>query len=99
VGVESYLQEQFGKAGIAPERVSLARETYTFRFAGKPAKCMVQGENEIPARPPVLPILTDRPAASTAGIVMVFRSGILPDRFAFRNPVGAGAAVSEKSSK
>jgi hypothetical protein len=57
-----------------------------------------QGEKEIPARPPVLPILTERPAASTAGRATEFPSGILLDRFRFRSLVGA-AAVSEKSSK
>ena len=36
-GVESHVLERFGAAGIAPERVSFVRDTYTFRFAGTPA--------------------------------------------------------------
>jgi ubiquinone/menaquinone biosynthesis C-methylase UbiE len=37
-GVESHVLERFGKAGVAPERVSFSRETYTFRYAGSPAE-------------------------------------------------------------
>ncbi len=36
-GVESHVLERFGAAGIAPAKVSFAKETYTFRFAGTPA--------------------------------------------------------------
>jgi SAM-dependent methyltransferase len=36
-GVEQNLQERFGAAGIPPERISCARDTYTFDFYGSPA--------------------------------------------------------------
>lgn len=35
-GVESHVIERFGAAGIPQERVSFARETYTFEFPGAP---------------------------------------------------------------
>lgn len=37
-GVESHVLERFEKAGVAPDRVSFARETYTFRHAGPPSE-------------------------------------------------------------
>jgi ubiquinone/menaquinone biosynthesis C-methylase UbiE len=37
-GMEGNVLERFGKAGVAPERVSFARETYTFHHAGTPAE-------------------------------------------------------------
>ena len=36
-GVESHVEERFGKAGIARERISFARDTYIFEFLGTPA--------------------------------------------------------------
>ena len=33
-GVESNVSERFGAAGIAKERISFVRETYTFDFQG-----------------------------------------------------------------
>ena len=41
-GVENHVLERFGKAGVAPERVSFARETYTFRHKGAPADFVSQ---------------------------------------------------------
>jgi hypothetical protein len=37
-GVESHVVERFGAAGIPAERISLARDTYTFRFPGLPSE-------------------------------------------------------------
>jgi hypothetical protein len=37
-GVESNVVERFGGAGISPDRVTFARDTYTFRFAGMPSE-------------------------------------------------------------
>jgi SAM-dependent methyltransferase len=36
-GVEQHVRERFGAAGIAPDRISCAKDTYTFNFAGSPA--------------------------------------------------------------
>lgn len=36
-GVEAQVTDRFGQAGIAPERIAFARDTYTFRFNGPPA--------------------------------------------------------------
>lgn len=36
-GVESYVIERFGAAGIPAERISLDRDTFIFRFDGSPA--------------------------------------------------------------
>jgi SAM-dependent methyltransferase len=36
-GVESHVEERFGKAGIAGEQISFARDTYLFEFPGTPA--------------------------------------------------------------
>jgi hypothetical protein len=37
-GVESSVIERFGGAGVPRERISFARETYVFNFAGRPAE-------------------------------------------------------------
>ncbi len=37
-GLESNVVERFGAAGISADRVSFARDTYTFRFAGTPSE-------------------------------------------------------------
>ena len=37
-GVESHVIERFGRAGIQPDRISFARDTYTFRFPGTPSE-------------------------------------------------------------
>jgi len=37
-GVESSVVERFGGAGISADRVTFARDTYTFRFAGAPSE-------------------------------------------------------------
>jgi SAM-dependent methyltransferase len=36
-GVESHVEDRFGKAGIAREQISFARDTYVFEFPGTPA--------------------------------------------------------------
>jgi SAM-dependent methyltransferase len=36
-GVESHVEERFGKAGIPRENISFARDTYTFEFPGSPS--------------------------------------------------------------
>ena len=36
-GIESHVVERFGAAGIPAERISFARDTFTFRSAGSPA--------------------------------------------------------------
>lgn len=36
-GVEKNVLERFGAAGIAPEKISCAKDTYTFNFPGSPA--------------------------------------------------------------
>jgi ubiquinone/menaquinone biosynthesis C-methylase UbiE len=36
-GVESHVEERFGKAGIAPDQISFARDTYMFEYPGTPA--------------------------------------------------------------
>ena len=36
-GVESQVQERFGKAGIPPQNIAFARDTYMFEFPGTPA--------------------------------------------------------------
>jgi hypothetical protein len=33
-GVEIYVTERFGAAGVAPEKISLMRDTYRFNFPG-----------------------------------------------------------------
>lgn len=37
-GIESNVTERFGAAGVAAERVSFARDTYTFDFPGSPSE-------------------------------------------------------------
>jgi hypothetical protein len=37
-GVESHVRERFEAAGIPAERLSMARDTYTFHFLGTPAE-------------------------------------------------------------
>ncbi len=37
-GLESNVVERFGAAGISADRVSFARNTYTFRFGGTPSE-------------------------------------------------------------
>lgn len=44
-GVESHVQERFGKAGIAPENISFARETYTFEASYSPKEFVQQFKN------------------------------------------------------
>jgi len=41
-GVESHAEERFGKAGIAKENISFARDTYTFEFPGTPASFVAE---------------------------------------------------------
>ena len=36
-GVESHVTDRFGAAGMAPERIAFARDTFTFSFPGAPA--------------------------------------------------------------
>jgi len=36
-GVESHVEERFGKAGIPRENISFARDTYMFEFPGTPS--------------------------------------------------------------
>ena len=36
-GIESNVIERFGAAGVPKARISCVRETYTFRFASRPA--------------------------------------------------------------
>ena len=36
-GVESHVIERFGAAGVPPEKISFARDTFTFDFPGTPA--------------------------------------------------------------
>jgi SAM-dependent methyltransferase len=35
-GIESHVQERFGRAGVSADRISCERDTYTFNFAGTP---------------------------------------------------------------
>jgi len=37
-GVDAQVVERFGSAGIPPERITFARETFPFRFAGSPSE-------------------------------------------------------------
>jgi ubiquinone/menaquinone biosynthesis C-methylase UbiE len=36
-GVETHVIERFGAAGVAPEQISFAKDTYTFNYPGSPA--------------------------------------------------------------
>ena len=44
-GVESHVIERFGKAGIAPENISFARETYTFEGPFSPSEFVQRFKN------------------------------------------------------
>src|SRR5215510_12660355 len=44
-GVESNVIERFGAAGVPKERISFARETYTFNFPGTPAAFVADFKN------------------------------------------------------
>jgi SAM-dependent methyltransferase len=37
-GVESHVVERFGRAGVAPEKITFDRDTYVFEFDGSPAE-------------------------------------------------------------
>jgi SAM-dependent methyltransferase len=41
-GVESHVEERFGKAGIPRENISFARDTYTFEFPGTPSSLLAE---------------------------------------------------------
>ena len=41
-GVESHVEERFGKAGIPKENISFARDTYTFEFPGAPSSLLAE---------------------------------------------------------
>ena len=47
-GVESHVEERFGKAGVARERISFARDTYLFEFPGTPAAFWADFKNYYP---------------------------------------------------
>jgi len=47
-GVESHVEERFGKAGVARERISFARDTYLFEFPGTPAAFVADFKNYYP---------------------------------------------------
>ena len=44
-GVEKTVQERFGEAGIAPEKISFARDTYVFNFPGSPGEFVQEFRN------------------------------------------------------
>jgi hypothetical protein len=44
-GVEKNVQERFGEAGIAPEKISFARDTYVFNFPGSPGEFVQEFRN------------------------------------------------------
>jgi ubiquinone/menaquinone biosynthesis C-methylase UbiE len=44
-GIESNVVERFGSAGIPPANISIARESFTFRFPGPPAEFMDEFKN------------------------------------------------------
>jgi hypothetical protein len=41
-GVESHVEERFGKAGIRREQISFARDTYMFEFPGTPSSFLAE---------------------------------------------------------
>ena len=47
-GIESHVEERFGKAGIAKEKISFARDTYMFEFAGTPAAFVAEFRDYYP---------------------------------------------------
>ena len=44
-GIESNVIERFGAAGVQPDRISFARDTYTFRYPGPPAAFVAEFRN------------------------------------------------------
>ena len=44
-GIESNVIERFGAAGIAREKISFAKDTYTFTFSGAPAEFVAEFRN------------------------------------------------------
>src|SRR5262249_33645467 len=40
-GIEDNVVERFGNAGVAKEKISFVRDTYTFNFPGEPAEFVV----------------------------------------------------------
>jgi len=44
-GIESHVIERFGAAGIAPDRISFAKDTYTFRSSATPAAFVADFRN------------------------------------------------------
>jgi hypothetical protein len=44
-GIEANVVERFGGAGIPADRISFARDTFTFRFAGAPARFVDEFRN------------------------------------------------------
>jgi hypothetical protein len=44
-GVEANVIERFGGAGVAKEKVSFARDTYTFNFPGRPSEFVAAFRN------------------------------------------------------
>src|SRR6185295_11365134 len=47
-GGESHVEERFGKAGIAQEQISFARDTYIFEFPGTPSSFVAEFKNYYP---------------------------------------------------
>jgi SAM-dependent methyltransferase len=47
-GIESHVEERFGKAGIAKEKISFARDTYMFEFPGTPAAFVAEFRDYYP---------------------------------------------------
>jgi SAM-dependent methyltransferase len=47
-GVESHVEERFGKAGIPREKISFARDTYLFEFPGTPSSFVAEFRNYYP---------------------------------------------------
>jgi hypothetical protein len=47
-GVEGDVQERFGQAGISPDRISFARDTYVFDYAGTPAAFVAEFRDYYP---------------------------------------------------
>jgi len=44
-GIESHVVERFGAAGIAPDRISFAKDTWTFRSSGTPTAMVADFRN------------------------------------------------------
>ena len=47
-GVESHVEERFGKAGVPPEKISFARDTHLFEFPGTSAAFVAEFRNYYP---------------------------------------------------